>query len=130
MKLDVVPLALPDLKLIRAERITDARGYFAEVYVHRDFAVAGIADEFVQDNQSFSSSAGTVRGLHFQIPPFAQAKLVRVLRGKILDVVVDLRRASATFGKHVTVDLSAENGDQLFVPAGFAHGFCTLEPNT
>ena len=130
MKLDVLPLSLPDVKLIRTKRIADVRGYFAEAYVHRDFAAAGIADEFVQDNQSFSIAAGTVRGLHFQIPPFAQAKLVRVLRGKILDVVVDLRRASATFGKHLTVDLSAENGDQLFVPVGFAHGFCTLVPDT
>ena len=130
MQLDVLPLSLPDVKLIRTKRIADTRGYFAESYVRRDFTAAGIADEFVQDNQSFSSSAGTVRGLHFQISPFAQAKLVRVLRGKILDVVVDLRRASATFGKHVTVDLSADNGDQLFVPIGFAHGFCTLVADT
>ena len=126
MKLNVLCLSLPDVKLIRTTRIADERGDFAETYVHRDFAMAGITDEFVQDNQSFSISAGTVRGLHFQIPPFAQTKLVRVLRGKILDVVVDLRRSSATFGKHLTVDLSAENGDQLFVPVGFAHGFCTL----
>ena len=130
MQLDVLPLSLPDVKLIRTKRITDMRGYFAEAYVHRDFAMAGIADEFVQDNQSFSSAMGTVRGLHFQIPPFAQAKLVRVLRGKILDVVVDLRRGAATFGKHLTVELNAENGDQLFVPVGFAHGFCTLVPDT
>jgi dTDP-4-dehydrorhamnose 3,5-epimerase len=130
MKLDVLPLSLSDVRLIRSKRIADLRGYFAEAYVYRDFVAAGIADEFVQDNQSFSVAAGTVRGLHFQIPPFAQAKLVRVLRGKILDVVVDLRRASATFGKHLTVDLSAENGDQLFVPIGFAHGFCTLVGDT
>jgi len=130
MKLDVVPLSLPDVKLIRTNRITDLRGYFAEAYVYRDFATAGIADQFVQDNQSFSVAAGTVRGLHFQIPPFTQSKLVRVLRGRILDVVVDLRRASTTFGKHLTVDLSAENGDQLFVPVGFAHGFCTMAPDT
>src|SRR5262249_14940524 len=90
MKCEVSPLSLPDVKLIRTDHIADARGYFAEVYVQRDFTRAGIADEFVQDNQSFSKSAGTVRGLHFQIPPFAQAKLVRVLQGKILDVVVDL----------------------------------------
>ena len=130
MKLDVLPLALPDVKIIRTTRIADARGYFAEAYVHRDFAAAGIAEEFIQDNQSFSVSIGTVRGLHFQIPPFAQAKLVRVLRGKILDVVVDLRRGSAAFGKHLTVELNAERGDQLFVPVGFAHGFCTLESDT
>ena len=105
MKLDVLPLSLPDVKLIRTKRIVDLRGYFAEAYVRREFAWPRIADEFVQDNQSFSIAAGTVRGLHFQSPPFAQAKLVRVLRGKILDVVVDLRRSSATFGKHVTVEL-------------------------
>lgn len=130
MKCEVSPLSLPDVKLIRTDHIADARGYFAEVYVQRDFTRAGIADEFVQDNQSFSKSAGTVRGLHFQIPPFAQAKVVRVLQGKILDVVVDLRHASSTFGRHVAVDLSAENGNQLFVPVGFAHGFCTLVDNT
>jgi dTDP-4-dehydrorhamnose 3,5-epimerase len=130
MKMEVLPLLLPDVKLVRTKRIADLRGYFAEVYVQHDFAMAGIADGFVQDNQSFSIAAGTVRGLHFQIFPFAQAKLVRVLRGRILDVVVDLRRSSRTFGRHVAVELSAENGDQLFVPAGFAHGFCTLAPNT
>ena len=130
MKLDVLSLSLPDVKLIRSTRILDVRGYFSETYVHRDFAAVGIFERFVQDNQSFSVAAGTVRGLHFQISPFTQAKLVRVLRGRILDVVVDLRRASAAFGKHLTVQLSAENGDQLFVPVGFAHGFCTLVPNT
>ena len=82
------------------------RGYFVETYVHRDFAALGLADELVQDNQSFSIAPGTMRGMHFQIPPFAQAKLVRVLRGKIFDVVVDLRRSSATFGKHLTVELT------------------------
>ena len=130
MKLEVLPLLLPGVKLVRSKRIADLRGYFAEVYVHHDFAGVGITEDFSQDNQSFSIAAGTVRGLHFQTPPFAQAKLVRVLQGRILDVVVDLRRSSKTFGEHVTVDLSAENGDQLFVPAGFAHGFCTLVPNT
>lgn len=130
MKLDVLSLSLPDVKLIRTKRVADARGYFAETYVHRDFALAGITDEFVQDNQSFSVATGTVRGLHFQIPPCAQTKLIRVLRGMIFDVVVDLRRSSATFGKQLTVELGAESGDQLFVPVGFAHGFCTLVPDT
>ena len=95
-----------------------------------DFAKSGIPNDFVQDNQSVSVSAGTVRGLHFQIPPFQQAKLIRVLRGRIFDVVVDLRHSSATYGAHVSVELSAGGGEQLFVPAGFAHGFCTLVPST
>ena len=130
MKLDVQSMSLAGVKLIRTTRISDLRGYFSETYVHRDFAASGIVDEFVQDNQSFSVAAGTIRGLHFQIAPFAQAKLVRVLRGKIFDAVVDLRRSSATFGKHLAVELNAESGDQLFVPVGFAHGFCTLMPDT
>lgn len=130
MKLDVIPLLLSGVRLIRAKRYLDPRGYFAETYVRRDFADAGIGQEFVQDNQSCSSAGGTVRGLHFQIPPFAQAKLVRVLRGRILDVVVDLRRASPSYGRHLSVELDADTGDQLYVPAGFAHGFCTLEADT
>jgi dTDP-4-dehydrorhamnose 3,5-epimerase len=130
MKLDVIPLSLSGARLIRAKRYLDQRGYFAETYVRRDFADAGIGQEFVQDNQSCSSARGTVRGLHFQIPPFAQAKLVRVLRGRILDVVVDLRRASPSYGRHLSVELGADSGDQLYVPAGFAHGFCTLVADT
>jgi dTDP-4-dehydrorhamnose 3,5-epimerase len=130
MKLDVLSLSFPDVKLVRSARIGDARGSFAETYVRHDFISAGIADDFVQDNQSFSVAAGTVRGLHFQIPPFAQAKLVRVLRGRVVDVVVDLRRSSATFGKHLAVELSAEDPKQLYVPIGYAHGFCTLVSDT
>ena len=130
MKLDVIPLSLSGVRLIRAKRYLDPRGYFAETYVRRDFADAGIDQEFVQDNQSCSSARGTVRGLHFQIPPFAQAKLVRVLRGRILDVVVDLRRSSPSYGRHLSVELGADTGDQLYVPAGFAHGFCTLVADT
>ena len=130
MKLDVLPLSLSGVRLIRAKRYLDRRGYFAEAYVRRDFADVGIPQEFVQDNQSCSSARGTVRGLHFQIPPFAQAKLVRVLRGRILDVVVDLRRASPSYGRHLSVELGADSGDQLYVPAGFAHGFCTLVADT
>jgi dTDP-4-dehydrorhamnose 3,5-epimerase len=126
MQLDIRPLDLPGLTLIRSARSGDRRGYFAETYVQRDFAAAGIPQVFVQDNQSRSAAAGTVRGLHFQSPPMAQAKLIRVLRGKILDVVVDLRRASPGYGRHLTVELDAESGEQLFIPAGFAHGFCTL----
>ena len=130
MKLDIRPLTHPDVKLIRAPRFTDQRGYFTETYVRGDFVAAGIAHEFVQDNESLSLRPGTVRGMHFQIPPFAQAKLIRVLSGRIFDACVDLRRSSPRYGQHATVELSAESGDQLFVPAGFAHGFCTLEPDT
>ena len=130
MKLDVIQLSLSGVRLIRAKRYLDPRGYFAETYVRRDFAEAGIGQEFVQDNQSCSGARGTVRGLHFQISPFAQAKLVRVLRGRILDVVVDLRRASSSYGRHLSVELDPDTGDQLYVPAGFAHGFCTLAANT
>jgi dTDP-4-dehydrorhamnose 3,5-epimerase len=130
MPIEIRSLSLPDVKLIRAARMRDQRGYFSETYARRDFIAAGIANEFVQDNEAHSAASGTVRGLHFQIPPFAQAKLVRTLRGSILDVVVDLRRSSATYGRHLTVELGGADGEQLFVPAGFAHGYCTLEPDT
>jgi len=130
MKLDIRPLTHPDVKLIRAARLTDPRGTFAETYVRRDFAAAGIANDFIQDNESLSLRPGTVRGMHFQIPPFAQAKLIRVLTGRIFDACVDLRRSSPRYGHHASVELSADTGEQLFVPAGFAHGFCTLEPDT
>lgn len=115
---------------ITPNRFGDERGVFAETYSRESLQESGIRCDFIQDNQSLSRRAGTIRGLHFQIPPFAQAKLVRVLRGAILDVVVDIRRASPTRAKCVTATLSTENGCQLFVPAGFAHGFCTLEPDT
>ncbi len=116
--------------LVSVRRFADPRGVFIETYNRRDFAAVGIADEFVQDNQSLSVLPGTVRGLHFQIPPSPQAKLVRVLRGRILDVAVDLRAGSPTFGQHVTAELTGESDDMLFVPVGFAHGFVTREPNT
>lgn len=116
--------------LINAWRFGDHRGFFLESYSARDFVALGIPDVFVQDNHSLSAAAGTVRGMHFQLPPRAQAKLVRVLRGAILDIAVDIRRSSPTFGRHAAVELSAANACQLYVPAGFAHGFCTLEPDT
>lgn len=116
--------------LITPRRFGDARGFFLETYSARDFAALGIADVFVQDNHSLSARAGTVRGLHFQTPPFAQAKLVRVLRGAILDIAVDIRRSSPTYGKHVAAELSAENARQLYIPVGFAHGLCTLTADT
>jgi dTDP-4-dehydrorhamnose 3,5-epimerase len=128
--LDVRGLAIPDVKLIRTPRLGDARGYFCETFQRADFAAQGLPCDFIQDNQSRSARSGTVRGLHFQRPPFAQAKLIRVLHGRILDVAVDLRRTSPSFGRHIAVELSGDGNDQLLVPAGFAHGFCTLEPDT
>jgi dTDP-4-dehydrorhamnose 3,5-epimerase len=126
LKLDVISLTLSGVRLVRSVRISDARGYFAETYMRRDFLAAGIEHEFIQDNESRSLAAGTIRGLHFQVPPFAQTKLVRVLRGRILDVVVDLRRSSSSYGQHQAIELSEVTADQLLVPRGFAHGFCTL----
>mgnify|MGYP001205262964 FL=1 len=123
-------LAIDGPLLVSNRRFGDNRGYFVETYNERDFAAIGILERFVQDNHSYSAERGTIRGLHFQIPPQAQAKLVRVVRGAVLDIVVDIRRSSSTFGKHVAVELTAYNGFQLFVPVGFAHGFCTLEPDT
>jgi dTDP-4-dehydrorhamnose 3,5-epimerase len=130
MQLDVRGLAIPDVKLIRTPRYADARGYFCETFQRADFAAHGLTSDFTQDNQSSSARPGTVRGLHFQRPPFAQAKLIRVLRGSIFDVAVDLRRSSPSFRRHIAVELTAEGNEQLLIPAGFAHGFCTLEPDT
>lgn len=124
------PTPLAGVIIVTPKRHGDARGFFSETYSRRDFAAIGVDGEFVQDNHSLSATVGTIRGLHFQTPPFEQGKLVRVARGRVLDVAVDLRRSSPTFGRHVAVELSAENGRQLWVPAGFAHGFCTLEPDT
>jgi dTDP-4-dehydrorhamnose 3,5-epimerase len=128
--IEVEASALPDVKIVRTKAFGDQRGYFMETYNRQAFRAAGIEDDFVQDNFSLSVEKGTVRGLHFQVAPYAQAKLVRVGRGCILDVAVDLRRSSPTYGQHVAVELSAANRLQLLVPVGFAHGFCTLEPNT
>lgn len=111
-------------------RFVDARGFFSETYSRAAYQRIGVSCEFIQDNHSLSRERGTVRGLHFQVAPFAQAKLVRVVRGSVYDVAVDICRTSPTFGRHFGAELSAENGRQLFVPAGFAHGFCTLEPDT
>ena len=123
-------LTLCDIKVLSPRRHGDCRGLFSEVYNKRAFAQAGFEIEFVQDNHSFSTEKGTVRGLHFQPPPDAQHKLVRVVRGSVFDVAVDLRRRSATFGRHASVVLSAEAWNQVFIPVGFAHGFMTLEPDT
>jgi len=126
----IEPAPLDGLKVITPKMLMDSRGFFSEAYNRKAFLEAGIDLDFVQDNQSHSAAAGTIRGLHFQSPPFAQDKLVRVLRGRILDVAVDLRRSSPTFGQAFCSELSAENFKQTFVPIGFAHGFCTLEPDT
>jgi dTDP-4-dehydrorhamnose 3,5-epimerase len=120
------PLALPEVLLIEPRRFGDARGFFVETYNRLRWEEAGVVGEFRQDNHSMSAARGTVRGLHFQAPPRAQAKLVRVARGAVLDVAVDIRRGSKTYGRHVAVELSAENGLQLYVPEGFAHGYQTL----
>ncbi len=121
---------IPDVKIVTPKRHGDARGFFSEVYKQSDWRNAGLDLAFVQDNHSYSAPAGTLRGLHFQIDPAAQDKLVRVVRGCILDVAVDIRRSSPTFGRHVAVELSAQNWRQLLVPIGFAHGFVTLDPDT
>jgi dTDP-4-dehydrorhamnose 3,5-epimerase len=121
---------LPDVKLLRLRRFGDARGYFSELFSERAFAATGIGGSFVQDNVSMSRDPGTLRGLHFQLAPVAQAKLVTVLRGAIYDVALDLRRGSPSFGKHCTLRLSAEDGAFIHIPAGFAHGFQTLAPET
>ncbi len=130
MALDVTALDIEDVKLIRPRRFPDERGHLCETWNRRAFAEAGIDLDFVQDNCSFSHHSGTIRGLHFQRPPATQAKLVRVLRGRILDVAVDLRGGSSSYGRFVSAELTAEGGEQLLVPIGFAHGFCTLEPDT
>lgn len=128
--MQVKPLSIPDLKLISPKTFGDARGVFSEVYSQRAFTAAGLNFTFVQDNQSLSSKAPTVRGLHFQTPPFAQTKLVRCIRGSILDIAVDIRRGSPTFGRHVATMLSEERWEWLLIPVGFAHGFVTLQPAT
>lgn len=130
MTLELLKQALPEVVLVSPRRHADDRGWFCETYNKRAAAEAGLHVEFVQDNHSFSAPQGTVRGLHYQAPPFAQDKLVRVVRGSIFDVAVDARRGSPTYGRWVGAEISAENGLQFFVPVGFLHGFITLEPDT
>jgi dTDP-4-dehydrorhamnose 3,5-epimerase len=125
--MQVEDTAIPAVKIVTPKRHGDARGFFSEVYNRATWDNAGLDLTFVQDNHSLSTATGTLRGLHFQTPPFAQAKLLRVARGRALDVAVDIRRSSPTFGQHVAVELSAENWRQLLIPIGFAHGFITLE---
>jgi dTDP-4-dehydrorhamnose 3,5-epimerase len=128
--LSVEETAIPAVKIVTPKKFGDHRGFFSETWSRKAFTEAGLDLDFVQDNQSLSAPVGTLRGLHFQSPPFAQDKLVRVTRGRILDVAVDIRTSSPTFGQHVAVELSAENWRQLLVPIGFAHGFVTLELDT
>lgn len=123
-------LAIEGLLLIEPTKIGDARGFFSETFRQDRFEAAAGPVTFVQDNQSLSAARGTIRGLHYQKAPRAQGKLIRVVRGAVLDVAVDIRQGSPTIGQHVAVELSAENWRQLWVPAGFLHGFCTLVENT
>lgn len=130
MNFSATPLAISHVLLLRPQKIVDHRGSFMETFSRKDFERLDINSEFIQDNQSLSMHRGTVRGLHFQRPPHPQAKLVRVLKGAVFDVAIDLRRGSPTFGRWCGGMLTAENAGQLFVPRGFAHAFCTLEPAT
>jgi dTDP-4-dehydrorhamnose 3,5-epimerase len=128
--MEFTSLAVPDVKLIVPRHIGDDRGYFAETFRADRFAQACGDIAFVQDNESFSARAGTIRGLHFQTAPHAQGKLVRCTAGALFDVAVDIRRGSPTYGQWVGEVLTPRNGHQLWVPPGFAHGFCTIEPNS
>lgn len=121
--------AIPDVLIIRPKKHGDHRGFFSETFRTSALREAGVDLDWVQDNHSFSAARGVVRGLHFQRHPKAQAKLLRVIRGAVFDVAVDIRRGSPTYGRHVAVELSAENWTQIYVPVGFAHGFCTLTEN-
>jgi dTDP-4-dehydrorhamnose 3,5-epimerase len=128
--MQVVETAIPAVRLITPKKFGDHRGFFSETYNRKKLVDAGIDVAFVQDNHSLSAAKGTIRGLHYQIPPMAQDKLVRVVRGSLLDVAVDVRRTSPTFGRWVSAVISAKAWNQILVPAGFAHGFVTLEPDT
>ena len=128
--MQVEHLNIPDVRLLGPRKHGDRRGFFSETYNKKAFAALGIYIDFVQDNHSYSADKGTVRGLHFQTPPFAQDKLVRVVRGSMFDIAVDLRQGSSSYGRHVSAVLSADAWNQILVPIGFAHGFMTLEPDT
>ncbi|SFS19559.1 dTDP-4-dehydrorhamnose 3,5-epimerase [Yoonia litorea] len=128
--MEIQKTSIPDVKVIIPKRHGDERGFFSESWNRAALASEGIEFDFVQDNHSLSREAGTVRGLHFQTPPHAQAKLVRCGRGRLLDIAVDIRKGSPFYGSWVSVELSFENGRQLLIPAGFAHGFVTLEADT
>ena len=127
---EVRSTSLPGVVLITTKRFEDARGFFSETFVSDKFAALGIEFRCVQDNHVLSREPYTLRGIHYQLPPFAQSKLVRVIRGSALDVAIDVRRGSPTFGRYVTATLSRENWTQLLVPPGFAHAILNLEPDT
>jgi len=127
--LQIEPLDIPEVLVIKPRKHGDERGFFSEVYRADVLAERGLRQAFVQDNHVFSARRGVLRGLHFQVPPSAQGKLVRCTRGAILDVAVDIRVGSPTFGRHVSLELSAANWRQVWIPAGFAHAYVTLEPN-
>lgn len=122
--------ALPDIRIVLPQRIGDVRGFFSEVWNARDFSSVGVHAVFVQDNHVRNPHKGTLRGLHYQVPPAAQGKLLRVTRGAVFDVAVDIRRGSPSFGRHAAAVLSADNWYQLWIPPGYAHGYCTLEDDT
>lgn len=128
--MEIIETALPEVKIITPKKFGDHRGFFSEVWKQSALVEAGLSLDFVQDNHSLSAEQGVLRGLHFQTEPFAQDKLVRCVRGAVLDVAVDIRKSSPTYGQHIAVEISAENWKQILVPKGFAHGFLTLEPNT
>ena len=130
MSINVARTEIDDVLVIETRRIQDDRGWFSESWNYQNFSKHGISIQFKQDNHSFSEKSGTLRGLHFQAPPSAQAKLVRCAKGRLLDVAVDIRVGSPSYGKWVSTELSYENGKQLYIPEGFAHGFLTLEPGT
>ena len=130
MPIEVTEAEIPGVLVIEPKRFGDHRGVFCETFNARDYAAVGIDAEFVQDNVASSAEVHTLRGLHFQTGPMAQAKLLRAIRGSVLDVAVDIRKSSPTYGRSVAVELSAENWKQLYVPRGFAHGYLTLEPDT
>ena len=127
--MEVIETKIKDLLIIKPKVFADARGYFFESYTEAVFKKNGISANFIQDNQSLSN-AGVLRGLHFQSPPFAQGKLVRVITGAVLDVAVDIRKNSATYGENITIELTEENKTMFYIPPGFAHGFLTLRDNT
>ena len=128
--MQVIKTEIADVRILKPVRHVDPRGFFSEVFKENVLREHGIDIRFVQDNHSLSASKGVVRGLHFQVPPFAQAKLLRVTSGSVFDVAVDIRWGSPSFGRHVAAVLSASDWNQIFIPEGFAHGYCTLEPDT